>query len=494
MKTSLFLPRLRSARGVCFLAAILLGLLPYAGVAQLFLPNGTTIGTYNPNTGAPVNATLITVPDGGQPSGVAVSGSSLYLIDTSSASVSVYNAITGALVNSSLMSGILFPSNIVVSGGNLYVSNGIVGTSIGLYTTAGVAINPILITRLPAASSFTVSGSSLYVSDFNNGTISEYDSGTGALINATLVSGLDSPNGLAVANGELFVANFGNNTIGCYNATTGAAINATLISGLAEPSALAIANGQLFVSSFLGNVGSYDPATGAAINADLVSGLTGSFFLAVSPVGEPIFAIQPANTTVTLGQPVTFTSEAVGSPAPTSQWQISTDSGVTWTNLTDNATYSGSATANLTITTTSAGQLGDQFRVLATNSADTAASFPATLGLNFPPTITSIPGNTFVTRGTIVTFTAGVSGTPPFSYQWQLNGRNIRLANGASYTTPKNLGSTPNTYDVIVTNPYGSVTSQSFIFQSLIAPVINKQPLPTTARSGGTATFVVTAS
>ncbi|MFH6994296.1 T9SS type B sorting domain-containing protein [Flavobacterium sp. FlaQc-48] len=55
---------------------------------------------------------------------------------------------------------------------------------------------------------------------------------------------------------------------------------------------------------------------------------------------------QPANQTVCESQKATF---SIVSDADTFQWQLSTDSGKTWTTLTDNTNYSGTKTAAVTI-------------------------------------------------------------------------------------------------------------------------------------------------
>jgi hypothetical protein len=46
----------------------------------------------------------------------------------------------------------------------------------------------------------------------------------------------------------------------------------------------------------------------------------------------PAITAQPANQTVTAGQAATFTAAATGSPSPTVQWQVSTDSGATFSS------------------------------------------------------------------------------------------------------------------------------------------------------------------
>src|SRR6266481_7808444 len=47
----------------------------------------------------------------------------------------------------------------------------------------------------------------------------------------------------------------------------------------------------------------------------------------------PTITTQPANQTVTTGQTATFTAAATGSPTPTVQWQVSTDGGASFSNV-----------------------------------------------------------------------------------------------------------------------------------------------------------------
>jgi hypothetical protein len=86
--------------------------------------------------------------------------------------------------------------------------------------------------------------------------------------------------------------------------------------------------------------------------------------------------VQPVNRSVTAPTGTTFavTSTASGAySALTYAWQISTDSGATWTNLTNAGVYSGVATATLTISN-STGLNGRQYRVICgTDTANTNA-------------------------------------------------------------------------------------------------------------------------
>jgi hypothetical protein len=85
----------------------------------------------------------------------------------------------------------------------------------------------------------------------------------------------------------------------------------------------------------------------------------------------------------TLGQNAVFTVAANGLPAPFYQWQVSTDGGNTWTNLTDGSAYTGSATATLTVNAPAAALSGEQFQAVLNNgvgSSQTSAPVNLVVG------------------------------------------------------------------------------------------------------------------
>ncbi len=116
-----------------------------------------------------------------------------------------------------------------------------------------------------------------------------------------------------------------------------------------------------------------------------------------------------------------------------------------------------------------------------------------------PPEITdqSSLTNQLVETGSQVTFAVTATGTPPLSYQWQLNGTN--LANGTNIfgATNNTLTIYPaatndtGTYQVIVTNYAGSVTSTSAVLTVTSGPIITVQPTNETVGVGDTAQFSV---
>jgi len=78
----------------------------------------------------------------------------------------------------------------------------------------------------------------------------------------------------------------------------------------------------------------------------------------------------------------------------------------------------------------------------------------------FPPSIVSQPESKTVTANQTATFTVAATGTPPLSYQWRKNGANIAGATAASYMTPSTtMSDSGSTFDVVVSNTAGTVTS-----------------------------------
>jgi Immunoglobulin I-set domain len=99
----------------------------------------------------------------------------------------------------------------------------------------------------------------------------------------------------------------------------------------------------------------------------------------VSPL-TPYVLIQPANASVQEGESTFFTTLGTGLPAPAVQWQISTDGGSSWTDVTDSGTVNGSITDTLTLTTASnTSQNGDLFRAVFSSDAGVTDSNAVTL-------------------------------------------------------------------------------------------------------------------
>ncbi|HUD49423.1 MAG TPA: LamG-like jellyroll fold domain-containing protein [Candidatus Baltobacteraceae bacterium] len=109
------------------------------------------------------------------------------------------------------------------------------------------------------------------------------------------------------------------------------------------------------------------------------------------------------------------------------------------------------------------------------------------------PAVTQPPNGVTNDLGVPFTLSAGAIGIPPLSYQWQLNGVNLSGATAMTYTNG-GIGASGGDYDVVVSNPYGSVTSQVATVSILTNPVITMDlPTGVTNYSGLNASFSVLA-
>src|SRR6266852_4250072 len=158
----------------------------------------------------------------------------------------------------------------------------------------------------------------------------------------------------------------------------------------------------------------------------------------------PTITTPPGNQTVTAGQTATFTVVAAGTAPLGYQWQK------------NGANLAGATAASYTTAVTTTADSGSTFDVVVTNTAGTLTVNAAPVA----PTITTPPGNQTVTAGQAATFTVVAAGTAPLGYQWQKNGANVAGAAAASYTTAvTTTADSGSTFDVVVTNTAGTVTS-----------------------------------
>jgi sugar lactone lactonase YvrE len=91
---------------------------------------------------------------------------------------------------------------------------------------------------------------------------------------------------------------------------------------------------------------------------------------------------QVGSQIVTLGQPATFFVVGTGSPSLGYQWQRKPSGSSAFANLTDNGTYSGTATPMLVVAGTTFGMTGDQFQCVVSGASGNATSAPASLTVN----------------------------------------------------------------------------------------------------------------
>lgn len=110
-----------------------------------------------------------------------------------------------------------------------------------------------------------------------------------------------------------------------------------------------------------------------------------------------------------------------------------------------------------------------------------------------PPVFTSEPTSQSVPVGTATTFSASVTGTGPFTYQWYKDGNLIGGATGPSYTIPSVQLWDAGNYYVVVTSAVGSVTSVSGTLTPLCSYSLSHNSMSIDFR-GGTRSLTIFAA
>jgi hypothetical protein len=209
----------------------------------------------------------------------------------------------------------------------------------------------------------------------------------------------------------------------------------------------------------------------------------------------PSILIAPVSQTVTAGSAVTFTASASGFPTPTVQWQLSTNNGSTWSNIT------GATSISYTISATTAGQNGYRYRAAFTNSAGSATTASATLTVQYAPSVTTSPRSATVNAGQSVTFTAAATGNPSPSVQWQLSTdggstwSNISGATSTSYTISSTMASQNGyRYRAVFSNSIGTATTAAATLTIHSAPIVTSSPTSQTVTAGQSVSFTASAN
>jgi hypothetical protein len=162
--------------------------------SDLFVANtgSNEVSEYNATTGAAINTRFVT--QFLRPRPLAASGNNVYAADLDG-NLNEYDAATGAFV-ANFYTG-LQPTALAVSGNSLFVLDFNSGKVGKLDATTGAIINGNLIVGLNLSEGIAILGNKLFVAS-DSGSVGEYDATTGAVLNANFITGLDLPVGLTI--------------------------------------------------------------------------------------------------------------------------------------------------------------------------------------------------------------------------------------------------------------------------------------------------------
>jgi FG-GAP-like repeat len=97
----------------------------------------------------------------------------------------------------------------------------------------------------------------------------------------------------------------------------------------------------------------------------------------------PVIVTQPSNQSVPAGGNAAFSVTATGT-ALTYQWQVSSNGGVSWTNVSNTLPYGGATTAALAVTNATVALNGLRYRCVVSNGAGSVQSNAAILTVSAP--------------------------------------------------------------------------------------------------------------
>lgn len=285
-------------------------------------------------------------------------------------------------------------------------------------------------------------------------------------------------------------------------------------------------NGLLFVDTFGSDfdtglaayVGSCDSLMEAVCNDDAGGGVTSQvilpatagatyYFLAGGYGGHvgnlvfhlnyltpPVFAVQPTNLSVIVSSNAILSPTLSGTQPMSFQWYFNNSP------LVDDGRISGSTNSTLTIANVQTND-GGNYQLVASNIVGVTSSSVAVLTpIILPPAFTQQPVDQSVLIGSNVNFFAVVAGTPPYSYQWFLNG-NALVDDGihivGSTTSSLNISNLTmadaGSYSLTVTNVSGA-TNAAATLTVLVPPAFTTQPVGRSVPPGLPTTFNAAAS
>jgi hypothetical protein len=178
----------------------------------------------------------------------------------------------------------------------------------------------------------------------------------------------------------------------------------------------------------------------------------------VSVLVPPTVVTPPQGTNVLAGRSFSLSVTAAGSGPLSYRWTF------------EGNTINGATNSVLTVTDAQTLNEG-VYRAIVSNTAGSVSSSPALVRvIPAGPLVISPPASVTAPASTNVSFVVSAIGSEPLFYQWLLNGVPIPGANGTHYSIENVQSWNAGTYQVVVTNGSGTVTSPAAVLT--VTPVI----------------------
>lgn len=185
-----------------------------------------------------------------------------------------------------------------------------------------------------------------------------------------------------------------------------------------------------------------------------VAGIAFSSNALLTVLSKPGILTQPKSLILGLNSDASFNVKATGNGSFDYQWFF------------NDSKILGATGDSLSFKLVSASQLGS-YSVSISNLAGGVVSSSASLSMGQPPTVTkTLVGRTNLV-GTGYTFSTAATGNAPLSYQWRFNGTEIPGATSTAFVISNMVTESAGLYSILVTNSFGSVTSEATLSAAL---------------------------
>lgn len=239
--------------------------------------------------------------------------------------------------------------------------------------------------------------------------------------------------------------------------------------------------GETDINLHLGNVDWFDAGI-YSITASNLHGSTTSTTATLIVKSKPIITVEPpAIKELPLGGAGSVTITAVGTAPLTYQWSKG------------GTPIPGATKATLAWAGTKPDAEGS-YSVRVTNASGFDDSITMVVDVQDKPLITQHPATTVaVAADAPFTLECLATGTPPLSYQWQLNGVNVSGGNTSTFQVNQAIWTQQGTYRCVVTNAVGTAISKNAVVAITSPPIIIVHPQPIKIAKGSTGMLKVLA-
>jgi uncharacterized delta-60 repeat protein len=185
-------------------------------------------------------------------------------------------------------------------------------------------------------------------------------------------------------------------------------------------------------------------------------------------LGRPGITLHPASRTNNAGTTAEFSVLAGGTAPVSYQWLKDGES------LANHGNVSGANTPILTLSNVIAGDVA-AYSVVVSNADGMVTSAQARLWV-VDPAINVQPLSQLAEGGLPLTLSVAAGGTPPLSYQWRKDGTNLAAATNSTLTIAELQWTDRGSYQVVVSNRLGCLTSEVVALTVDMAPPDSFQP------------------